>query len=69
MTNDAEFSIESATNGFVLALYLAAALFLGVAAFYVMQDAEERAQSAAEAEESTSQAAPAEASADAVPLA
>ena len=39
------FNIESATNGLVLALFLAAALFLGVMLFYVLRDIEGRQSS------------------------
>ena len=39
------FNIESATNGLVLALFLASALFLGVMLYYVLRDIDERQSS------------------------
>lgn len=44
---DSQFNVERATNGLVLALYLAAAIFLAVMLFYVLRDINER-QAAAE---------------------
>jgi hypothetical protein len=38
MAQEPEFNIERATNGLVLALYLAAALFLGVLFLFVLRD-------------------------------
>ncbi len=53
------FNIESATNGLVLALFLAAALFLGVMLFYVLRDIEGRqSSSSSEGAEATVQAVP-----------
>jgi hypothetical protein len=53
------FNIESATNGLVLALFLAAALFLGVMLFYVLRDIEDRqSSSSSEGAEATVQAVP-----------
>ena len=38
MAQEPEFNIERATNGLVLSLYLAAALFLGVLFLFVLRD-------------------------------
>jgi HAMP domain-containing protein len=40
--DDSQFNIERATNGLVLALYLAAAVFLAVMLYYVLRDIDER---------------------------
>lgn len=40
--SDSTFNIERATNGLVLALFLAAALFLGIMLYHVLQDIETR---------------------------
>ncbi len=40
--DDSQFNIERATNGLVLALYLAAATFLAVMLYYVLRDIDER---------------------------
>lgn len=43
--SESSFNIESATNGLVLALFLAATLFLGVMLYYVLRDIDERESS------------------------
>ena len=40
--SESTFNIERATNGLVLALFLAAALFLGIMLYYVLRDIDER---------------------------
>jgi len=40
--SESSFNIESATNGLVLALFLAATLFLGVMLYYVLRDVDKR---------------------------
>lgn len=40
--SDSTFNIERATNGLVLALFLASALFLAVMLYFVLQDIDER---------------------------
>ncbi len=50
---DSQFNIERATNGFVMALYVAAAIFLGLMLYFVWQDMNERAAEAAAAESAT----------------
>jgi hypothetical protein len=44
--NDSQFNIERATNGFVMALYVAAAVFLGLMLYFVWQDMDKRATEA-----------------------
>lgn len=44
--NDSQFDIERATNGLVLTLYLASAIFLAVMLYYVLRDMGERQQAA-----------------------
>lgn len=44
--NDSQFDIERATNGLVLALYLAAAVFLAVMLYFVLRDIGARQQAA-----------------------
>lgn len=39
---ESSFNIEGATNGLVLALFLASTLFLGVMLYYVLRDIDER---------------------------
>lgn len=51
--SDSQFNVERATNGFVLTLFLAAALFLGIMLLNVLRDMDERA-SEAEASSSSS---------------
>ncbi|PEN13204.1 hypothetical protein CRI94_11220 [Longibacter salinarum] len=46
--SESSFNIERATNGLVLALFLASALFLGVILYYVLRDMDQRAPSDAE---------------------
>jgi hypothetical protein len=46
--SDPQFDIERATNGLVLALYLAAAVFLAVMLYFVLRDVAERQQAAEE---------------------
>jgi len=40
---DSQFNVERATNGLVLTLFLASAIFLGVLLLYVLRDMNERA--------------------------
>jgi hypothetical protein len=40
--DDSQFNIERATNGLVLTLYLAAAIFLAVILYYVLRDIDQR---------------------------
>lgn len=39
---ESKFNIEGATNGLILALFLASALFLGVMLLYVLDDMRDR---------------------------
>ena len=39
---ESKFNIEGATNGLVLALFVASAIFLGVMLLYVLRDIRER---------------------------
>lgn len=41
--SDPQFNVERATNGLVLTLFLASAIFLGVLLLYVLRDMNERA--------------------------
>ncbi len=40
---DSQFNVERATNGLVLTLFLASAIFLGALLLYVLRDMNERA--------------------------
>ncbi len=46
--NDSQFDIERATNGLVLALYIAAAVFLAVMLYFVLRNIGERQRAAEE---------------------
>jgi len=56
--SDPQFDIERATNGLVLALYLAAAVFLAVMLYFVLRDVAERQQAAEESASSVHRTTP-----------